>query len=56
MHCSMKTKCGIEHGIEESEGDKYVELDLSSENEIPTEPLPTEQEPAEPAPVEQPIR
>ena len=37
-----ENECGVEHEIIESEGDKYLELDLSSKDDPPAEPVPTE--------------
>ena len=46
---------GAERNNEGSEGDKYLELDLSSEDDTPDESVPAEQTPAEPAPAERTV-
>ena len=47
-----ENECGVECEIVESEGEKYLELDLSSEGDPPAKPVPAEREPEEPAQVE----
>ena len=51
-----ENECGIEREIVESEGDKYLEVDLSSKDGPPAEPVPAEREPEEPASIERKFR
>ena len=48
-------KYGIQHDLMESEGDRYLKLDLASEDDTSTEPSTTIQAPVLPSPEQQSV-